>query len=172
MRFTPRSIIFLFTLSILVVFFFGVNAGKYISHVDKTTALNIPTPLPTQTQPISPPVQKNTSFVRTTVDDCGISFLIPSDLQKAPSASQEAQFGVPASPALYVNCQKSYVDRTRSDVAPGVSSASAIIAQQKTVTYASDEASFFIIQNKRKQSVLIRVSHQLEDLVRDTLQLQ
>lgn len=174
MRFTPRSIIFFFTLSMLAVFFFGFNAGKYISHVDTIAARITPTPLLTQTITPSPADKEFTSFTRTPVDDCGISFLLPSNLHKTPSASQEAQFNLPNSfTSIYINCQKAYVTGARSDLAKNASSSSsAIIAQQKTITYASDEASLFIIQNKRKQGVLIRVSHELEDLIRETLQLQ
>ena len=61
MRFTLRSILFLFSLTTIAVFFFGFNAGKYIDSIDK--AHPAPTPIPTQiVSPEPTQAQKQTAF--------------------------------------------------------------------------------------------------------------
>ncbi len=170
MRFTLRSILFLFSLTTLAVFFFGFNAGKYISTIDKANPIITPTVIPEKPSPSPTFSEKPSSFSRITVDTCGISFLLPSSFEKTSWASQEARF-THQSETVHINCQKEYLQDITSTIST-MASSSAILLDQRTTIYASDEASIIVLQNKLKQSVYVTTSHRIEDLVKDTLKLQ
>lgn len=172
MRFTSRSIIFLFILSTLAVFFFGFNAGKYISNVQKPPMkVSVsPTPVTNTSLSITPAAQP-LSFTRISVSECGVSFLLPSVFEKTSSASQEAEFKSEKETVM-VNCKKEFVSGKLAELSEKNASSSGIIAGQKVRMFASDEASIWIFPNKESQNVFIQVSQALEDLIKETLQLQ
>jgi len=168
MRFTSRSIIFLFILSMIAVFFFGFNAGKYISHVDKPL---VEMPISANPALSVTPVLKNSSFSRAVIADCGVSFLLPSHFTKTTSASDEAAFTYQHE-SIMVDCDKKSVAAQQMALTAKNSSSSAIIAGQKARIFASDEASILIFQNKKKHNILIQISRSLEELIKDTLKLE
>lgn len=169
MHFTSRSIIFLFILSTLAVFFFGFNAGKYISNVQMPPAKLVLSPTLTSNMQLSgTPAPKSSSFSRTAVADCGVSFLLPGELKKTISASQEAEFKNETE-TVVVNCKKEFVTSMQVELTEKTTSSSALIAGQKSLVFASEGASIFIFPYKKKQNIFIQVSETLEDLIKDTL---
>lgn len=168
MRFTSRSITFLFILSMIAVFFFGFNAGKYISHVEKPVMKVATSPAPTISQS---PVLKMPIITRTMVEDCHISFLLPDEFKRTNPASHEAEFRNEHE-SVIVQCDKKHVAARQAELIETNASTSGRIAGQKILMFSSDEASIFVVPNTKKQNVLIQMSHSLEELIKDTLQFE
>lgn len=114
------------------------------------------------------PAPKSSSFSRTAVADCGVSFLLPGELKKTISASQEAEFKNETE-TVVVNCKKEFVTSMQVELTEKTTSSSALIAGQKSLVFASEGASIFIFPYKKKQNIFIQVSETLEDLIKDTL---
>ena len=154
MRFTSRSIIFIFILSMIAIFFFGFNTGKYISHVDMPMIQRSLTPTPTLTMS---PTLKSPSFSRTSVADCGVSFLLPNHFTKTTSASNAATFTYQQE-SFMVDCDKKSVAAQQIALSEKNATSSALIAGQKARIFASDEASMFIFPNKKKHLPLVIIN--------------
>lgn len=169
MRHTAKSLIFFFSLLTIVAFIIGFSSGRYIERINTTYVPPTPTPTPTVMPEVTP---MPSSFARITMKECGISAVLPEDLEDLSTAENEYEYLV-GKGKLYVSCVQDFVaDQNKSlrddeNYATG----SATFGSQTVTTYRNDETDIWFVRNTDRDLVLIETSTSLTPLVQQTLEL-
>lgn len=173
MRHTKRSYLLLITLVLTVVFFSGLNLGKYIQNIDNTYVPPTPTPKPSPVQDPSDDQQPTThiTFEMYVSDTCGVSFLVPSYLSKRQTPETESEF-TNGQDRIFVNCDDSFIADQEKLFINFEASQEAKIANQSVTQYTNKSSYLWVVRNSKRQKVLFETSSDLTVLIQQTLELQ
>lgn len=168
MKHTKKSLILLFSLISIVIFFTGLNLGKYIEKINESVPIPTPTIAITPTPSIAP---MNVTFNTTDVSDCGISVLLPSTLSKRQTPRDEAEFSSETD-RFFVTCNESLIQTSEDAFSEFEASQEAEIAGQRTTVFSSDAFDSWIMRNTDKKRVLIESTTSISTLIQQTLELK
>lgn len=169
MRHTKRSRILLGSLTLIVVFFIGLNLGKYIQGIDNSYVP--PTPTPEISPTTTPDMPQPVSFPSYTSDTCGITFLVPSTMTQRTTASDELEFSLDGQ-RIFATCNESLISQQETILRTSEATSSARVAQQDITVVNEAGSDIWIIRNTDRRRVLFETSHDLTPLVQQTLTLE
>lgn len=161
----PKSIIFLLMLLSLVLFLVGINLGKTIEKVNKTSVIKPTTstaPLPTITDSLF-----HTNNVISKL--CGIDFLLPDTFKSQSSSSDSGTF-VKNKQIIKYTCKKNdlneFITKKTDMTATAVT-----INSRKIPIYTIEGNTLFVVTNPLKgNSILFETSDNLTQLILRSLQ--
>lgn len=194
MHYSGKPLALLLILTAIASLLLGVNVGRY---VERSTATNKPSDgiekdvaemqkssdqpedqlnAPSGTNPGDDASAQNMSpymFSTFNFEECGVSFLIPSNISQRNTADDEAEFRN-QNASVFVSCDQDYVDDQAAALEAGNSlpaTPSARIASQSVDVYSVDSSDIWIIRNSARRRVLFDVSDGMAPLIKETLRL-
>lgn len=166
-RFTPKGYMTLTLLVVVALFLIGVETGKSIQKIDNEH-VSIPATTPAES------LDSTSSVQFDTVNECGVSFLLPAGFNKTrskpPRYTMENEF-------IEIDCQ----NLLQFDKKSLISSGSTTIAQRKTTIFKLQDALVWTLEADAEskkpsssaellnQSVTFRSSQNISKLVQRTL---
>jgi hypothetical protein len=172
MKHTKRSFALFALLALLVVFFLGLNLGKYVQRMDTTYVPTTPSPTPPSETPIPTAEPKSISYTSFNFRRCGVAFVVPSNLVQRTSNLDEAEFTAATGDRIFVTCNDSFIAQQEPELTSNTSTSSATLASQKVTLYATKKTQVWIIRNTARQRVLFEASTSIAPLVQETLELE
>lgn len=172
MQHTRKSIVLICSLTAVVLFFTGLNLGKYIERVNTTYVPPAPTAAPEPSIQPTAAVSISATYTRFSSKDCGVSFLIPSIFEKSPSAAREIELNS-GTQRIFATCNEAFIiDQEKILMKQSSATSEAEVVNQQITQYTTKTTDVWIIRNKKRQKVLFETARGISPLIQQTLELQ